>query len=83
MIQSATDILQGEIIQLNVGGVIMPVKKSILTQIPGSGLEAMFSGRHHLELKNNSPYLQRDPEVFRQLVSYLESDKTKMPKIND
>ena len=63
MIQSTTDNLQGEIIQLNVGGQIMSVKKSVLTQIPGSGLEAMFSGRHRLEMESENPYLQRDPEI--------------------
>ena len=74
MIRATTDILQEEIIQLNVGGVVMPVKKSVLTQVPGSGLEAMFSGRHHLEFQKDSPYLKRDPEIFKQLVKYLESD---------
>lgn len=65
MIGNTTDILQEEIIQLNVGGVVMAVKKSVLTQIPDSGLEAMFSGRHHVEVKNDSPYLERDPKVFK------------------
>ena len=38
-----------EIVKLNVGGnKDIDVRKSTLTQVQGSALEAMFSGRHEL-----------------------------------
>lgn len=69
MIETATEnITDDKIIELNVRGEIIPVKKSILNSIPGTALDAMFSGRHHLDMKDNIPFLRRDPEIFKHVI---------------
>ena len=82
MIQTATDLKSDEIIDLNVKGVIMPVKKSLLTSVPGTALEAMFSGRHELDKKSYIPYVKRDPEIFKYIIQYLENDQ-KVPFVEN
>lgn len=53
----------------------MQVKKSTLTSVPYTALEAMFSGRHHVKIENEEIYLDRDPKIFQILVQYLRNDK--------
>ena len=38
-------------------------------------LEAMFSGRHEIAIKNEEVFIDRDPEVFRTVIWMLESIK--------
>ena len=50
-------------------------KRKFFTQIPGSGLEAMFSERHELQKTNEGRiFLDKDPEIFRLIVQYLDTD---------
>ena len=65
-----------EILQLNVGGVTQGfmVRKSVLTQVPDSALEAMFSGRHQLPLMDGKIFLDRDPQTFLTVINYLRNN---------
>ena len=58
------------------------IPRELLTKVEGSSLEAMFSGRHSLELKDGNPYINRDAEIFNLLLSYLRNDMMKI-KIQD
>ena len=48
--------------------------RKLLTNNEGSSLEAMMSGRHEISKVNGHTYLNRDPEVFRLLISFLRND---------
>ena len=67
---------------LNVGGQSgIKVKRSLLTSVPNSVLEAMFSGRHQLQEENGEIYLDRDPKIFLMLIQSLRNGMKK-PKID-
>ena len=51
-------------LDINVGGTIVKIPKSIMSQFEDTALEALFSGRHDIEVKNGVPFINRDPEVF-------------------
>ena len=51
------------------------MRKSLLTSVPGSALEAMFSGRHELKKVNGRVFIDRDADVFKMVISYLRNGK--------
>ena len=51
----------------------LDISKSLLTSIPGSMLEANFSGRHEVQKVDDKIFVDRDPEMFRHLIRYLEN----------
>jgi hypothetical protein len=63
-----------DIIKLNVGGVGVMVKRSVLTQFPHSKLAVLFSGRWDKKLlrdKKNRFFLDVDPVCFQIILDYL------------
>jgi hypothetical protein len=61
-------------IRLNVGGVGVVVKRSVLTLFPDSKLAVLFSGRWDKKLlrdKKNSIFLDVDPVCFQVILDYL------------
>ena len=72
--------------KLNVSGTTdgFTLKRSLLTSVSGSALEAMFSDRNieMLERIDGYIYVDRDPEIFKYIISYLRNDK-KLPEIKD
>ena len=64
--------------QLNVSGVTegFTVRKSLLASVHGSSLAAMFSGRHSLNKIEGRIFIDRDPDVFRLLISYLRNNES-------
>lgn len=54
-----------DILELNVGGEEMTTCKSTLCSVPGSMLDAMFSGRHTLKMTKGRYFLDRDPTTFK------------------
>ena len=69
-------IKKDDIVHLNVSGVTQGfvVKRSFLTSVPGTLLEAYFSGRHELTLIDDKIFVDRDPKTFEMLISYLRND---------
>jgi hypothetical protein len=75
-IQSSND----EIIRLNVGGTIFSTVRSTLCSVPGSMLEAMFSGRFgmpSLRDESGAYFLDRDPTYFGFILSYLRDPRNR------
>jgi hypothetical protein len=61
-------------IKLNVGGVGVVVKRSVLTMFPDSKLAVLFSGRWDKKLlrdKKNRIFLDVDPVCFQIILDYL------------
>ena len=52
----------------------MMVTKSLLCKDEDSVFEAMFSGRHVINKKDGKIFLDRDPEIFALLISYMRND---------
>ena len=79
VVHSSTDILQ-----LDVGGVTegFKVRRSLLTSVQGSALEAMFSGRHALPLHNDNIFIDRNPRVFIEVLDYLRNNMQLPKKID-
>ena len=76
MVKEKSVSTMDEIISLNVGGVTkgFMVRKSLLTSIPGSALEAMFSGRHALHKLDGKVFVDRNPDVFMRIIDYLRNN---------
>ena len=62
--------------QLNVGGETkgFTVRKALLTSVPGSALEAMFSGRHTLHKIDGKVFIDRNPDIFIRMLDYLRNN---------
>jgi hypothetical protein len=66
----------------------MSTTRELLCQFKGSHLEKAFDGSHPLKMVNEKGvsdeevFLDRDPEPFQQMVSYLRSDCKVYPHFN-
>eukprot|EP01006_Ploeotia_vitrea_P067873 TRINITY_DN98772_c0_g1_i1.p1 TRINITY_DN98772_c0_g1~~TRINITY_DN98772_c0_g1_i1.p1 ORF type:complete len:326 (-),score=31.23 TRINITY_DN98772_c0_g1_i1:81-1058(-) len=72
----------GDVIELNVGGEVVTTLRSTLTQVDGSLLSVMFSGRWDDSLdtdKNGLPFLDFNPIIFKRLLSYLRCLRIRSP----
>ena len=59
-------------VHLDVGGLKFTTSLPTLTSVPGTYLEAMFSGRHPLAPNGEGAYfIDRNGEHFRHILSYL------------
>ena len=68
------DAADDDLIEINAGGRIIVAKRSTLTQIQGSRIEALFSGRWDKKLMRDSHgriFLDVDPTCFQAIVDYL------------
>lgn len=68
------DAKDDDLMNVNAGGKIVVAKRSTLTQIVGSKLEALFSGRWEKKLQRDSHgriFLDVDPLCFEAIVDYL------------
>ena len=68
---------------LDVGGVCFKTTRTTLCSVPGSMLEAMFSGRHtvHQDV-NGSYFIDRDGTHFRHVLNFLrDSDEYDPPAL--
>lgn len=63
-----------DIVEINAGGTIVAAKRSTLTQIKGTRLEALASGRWDKMLQRDSQgriFLDVNPTCFQAIVDYL------------
>ena len=61
-------------VKLDVGGTIYHSSRTTLTSVPGSMLEAMFSGRHAVEEdEDGRVFIDRDGATFKLVLEYLRS----------
>jgi hypothetical protein len=68
------DAADDDLIEINAGGKIIVAKRSTLTQIQGSRMEALFSGRWDKKLMRDGHgriFLDVDPICFQSIVDYL------------
>ena len=68
------DVSDDDIVEINAGGKLIDVKRSILTQQKGTRLEALFSGRWEKKLQRDSSgriFLDVDGDCFQAIVVYL------------
>lgn len=60
------------IVKVNVGGQVFHSRRSTLCSIPGSFLEALFSGRHEEEVDEaGCIFIDRDPQYFGIILNWL------------
>jgi hypothetical protein len=67
-------VTDDDLIEINAGGKIIVAKRSTLTQIQGSQMEALFSGRWDKKLMRDSHgriFLDVDPTCFHAIVDHL------------
>ena len=68
------DVADDDLVEINAGGRIIVAKRSTLTQIQGSRMEALFSGRWDKRLMRDCHgqiFLDIDPTCFQAVVDYL------------
>ena len=69
-----------KLVKLDVGGTAFEVAKETLTCVDGSRMAQLFRGEHQLKQnKNDVIHLERDPEVFADLLKHLRTDMVFMP----
>jgi len=51
----------------------MTLRKSTLTHVKGSALEAMFSGRHELPKLKDKIFLDRNPIAFNLMIDFIRN----------
>ncbi|CBZ52760.1 putative kelch motif domain-containing protein [Neospora caninum Liverpool] len=69
-----TNIATETVVDLNVGGVIFEASRHTFVQQPGSFLETLLSGRHHVSRdKQGRIFLDRDSELFRIILNFLRN----------
>lgn len=71
----------GEIVKLNVGGVVYLTTRVTLTKYPDSMLGAMFNGSMATGMdENGCHFIDRDGELFKYILNYLRSSKLSLPQ---
>ena len=68
------DVADDDLIEINAGGKIIVAKRSTLTQIQGSRMAALFSGRWDKKVMRDGHgriFLDVDPTCFQAIVDYL------------
>jgi hypothetical protein len=76
-------VSDSDILDINAGGEIIRVSRGTLTQIKGTVLDAIFSGRWEKMLLrdgNGNIFLDVNPECFRCIVDYLTECKIASPE---
>lgn len=70
----STNTSDDDLIEINAGGRIIAVKREVLTQINGTRMEALFSGRWDKKLSRDSRgriFLDFNPKAFQAIVDYM------------
>lgn len=64
-----------DIIKLNIGGKEeQMIRRSTLCSVPGSALEAMFSGRHSLQKVDDKVFVDRNPVAFNFMIDFIRNN---------
>ena len=69
-----TEAGDDDLVEINAGGKVIAAKRSTLTQLKGTRLEALFSGRWDKKLQrdgNGRIFLDVNPKCFQAIVDYL------------
>ena len=62
------------ILKLNISGKLLDVRASTLCHVPGSALEAFFSGRHELQRDDEGRiFVDRNFEAFNAVVDLIRN----------
>ncbi|KAK1732631.1 hypothetical protein QTG54_016692 [Skeletonema marinoi] len=87
------DVSDDDFLEINAGGKVIAVKRATLTQLQGSRLEAMFSGRWDKKLDRDSSgrlFLDVNSDCFQAIVDYMnelaissEDDPPMPPTVDD
>ena len=73
---------KNEIVKIDIDGTHFECAKNFLTLHKDSGLEAMFSGRHQLPMKDGRAVIEdRQPKPFGYMLEYLKTKE--MPSLNE
>ena len=68
-------------VDLNVGGMEITVGRDTLMSVEGSLMRDYFSGNAYLKrLRGNHVFLDRDPDLFVNILKYLRSERKWYPK---
>lgn len=73
-----TNASPDDLMEINAGGKIIAAKRSTLTQIKGTRLEALFSGRWEKKLQRDKAgriFIDVNPKGFQAIVDYLNDMK--------
>ena len=78
-----SNVNENDILDINAGGEIIRVSRGTLTQLKGSILEALFSGRWENQLARDAKgriFLDVNPTCFKSIVDYLNERKITPPE---
>ena len=52
----------------------LSVRRTTLTSVQGSALEAMFSGRHALQTVEDKVFIDRNPIAFNFMIDFIRNN---------
>lgn len=61
------------IVDVNVGGTVFTTLHSTMCSVPGTFLEAIFSGRHRTLTRDGAVFIDRNPHYFQLILDWLRS----------
>ena len=74
----------GQVVDLNIGGTHqMTCSIDVLISDKGSDLEKLFSGNFKHKIIDGKVFLDRDGEVFKQVINYLRNGRKQIPVFSD
>jgi N-acetylneuraminic acid mutarotase len=61
------------IVDVNVGGTVFTTLRSTMCSLPGTFLEAIFSGRHRTLTRDGAVFIDRNAQYFQLILDWLRS----------
>ena len=66
---------------VNIRGKMGFLRKSLIDQVPESSLAQLFTGKIKCQMVEGTPFLDKDPETFKNVVIYLANGMN-LPKLD-
>ena len=76
--------LEKDVLKINAGGTIILTSIQVLTSVPLSKLDKVFSGKlTELKRIDDAIFLDRNGKIFEAMIDYLRDERVKMPRFSE
>jgi len=76
--------LEKDVLKINAGGTIILTSIRVLTSVPLSKLDKVFSGKlTELKRIDDAIFLDRNGKIFEAMIDYLRDERVKMPRFSE
>ena len=76
--------LEKDVLKINAGGTIILTSIRVLTSVPLSKLDKVFSGKlTELKRIDDAIFLDRNGKIFEAMIDYLRDERVKIPRFSE